>query len=116
MLLFSGILPKLGFFLAQLCLDTQVRGKIGKIVSFSSSSIARKTMVEMLYHAPQWEIPQAWFISFLIGFFLAQLIISFLLLNAYHAPRNHSTLVMEMLDVKNKILCDSLQPKIAHGL
>ena len=32
-------------------------------VAFASSSITRKTMVEMLYGAPQWEIPQAWFVS-----------------------------------------------------
>ena len=32
-------------------------------VSFASSSITIKTMVEMLYAAPQWEIPQAWFLS-----------------------------------------------------
>ena len=63
MALFNGRLPKLGFFLAQLCLDTQVRGNIGKNVSFSSSLIARKIMVEMLFGAPQWEIPQAWFVS-----------------------------------------------------
>ena len=58
-----GNYPGLGFFLAQLCLDTQDRGKIGKNVSFASSSIPRKTMVEMLYGAPQWEIPQDWFVS-----------------------------------------------------
>ena len=63
MVLFNGRLPNLGFFLAQLCLDTQVRGKIRKNVSFSSSSIGIKTMVEMLYSAPQWEIPQDWFVS-----------------------------------------------------
>ena len=61
MVLFNGRLPNLGFFLAQLCLDTQVRGNIGKYVTFASSSIARKTMVDMLYGAPQWEIPQSWF-------------------------------------------------------
>ena len=66
MILFNGRLPKLGFFLAQLCIDTQVRGKIGKNVAFASSSIAIKTMVEMLYGAPQWEIHQAWFVSFSI--------------------------------------------------
>ena len=63
MLLFNGTLPKIGFFLAQLCLDTQVRGKIGKNVAVASSSIAIKTMVEMVYGAPQWEIPQYWFVS-----------------------------------------------------
>ena len=63
MVVFNGRLPKLGFFLAQLCLDTQVRGKIAKNVAFASSSIVRKTMREMLYGAPQWEIPQAWFVS-----------------------------------------------------
>ena len=63
MVVFNGRLPKLGFFLGQLCLDTQVRGDIGKNVSFANSSIARKTMVEMLYGAPQWEIPQDWFFS-----------------------------------------------------
>ena len=31
-------------------------------VAFARSSIAIKTMVEMLYGAPQWEIPQSWFI------------------------------------------------------
>ena len=36
-------------------------------VSFSSSSIARKIMVEMLYGATQWDIPQAWFLSFSIN-------------------------------------------------
>ena len=85
-------------------------------------------MVEMLYGAPQWEIPQDWFVSCSIvstysstmtklmlplldpqlqekkwwrcsmvllngrfpklGFILAQLIISFLLLNVYHDPSN----------------------------
>ena len=35
-------------------------------VSFSSSSIAIKTMLDMLYGAPQWEIPQSWFLSYLI--------------------------------------------------
>ena len=63
MVLFNGRLAKLGFFLAQFCLDTQVRKDIGKNVSFASSSIARKIMVEMLYGAPQWETPQAWFLS-----------------------------------------------------
>ena len=63
MVLFNGRLPNLGFFLAQLFLDTQVRGKIGKNVTFAISSIARNTMVEMLYGAPQWEIPQSWFVS-----------------------------------------------------
>ena len=66
MVLFSGRLLKLGFFLGQLCLDTQVRGNIGKNVTFASSSIARKTMVEMVYGAPQWEIPQYLFVSFSI--------------------------------------------------
>ena len=128
MVSFNGRLPKLGLFFAQFCLDTQVRGNIGKNVSFASSSIARKTMVEMLYGAPQWDIPQSWFISWSIlstysstltklmfpllypqlqekqwwrcsmvllngrfpklGFFLAQWILYFLLLNVYHAPRN----------------------------
>ena len=32
-------------------------------VAFASSSITRKTMVEILYGAPKWDIPQAWFIS-----------------------------------------------------
>ena len=63
MVLFNGRLPKIGLLLAQLCLDTQVRGDIGKNVSFVSSSIARKKMVEMLYGAPQWEILQTWFLS-----------------------------------------------------
>ena len=63
MTIFNGRLPKLGFFLVQLCLDTQVRGNIGNKFSFDSSSIVRKTMVEMLYGAPQWETPQAWFLS-----------------------------------------------------
>ena len=53
-----GNYPGFGFFLAQLCLDTQDRGKIGKNVSFASSSIPRKTMVEMLYDAPQWKFPK----------------------------------------------------------
>ena len=66
MVLLNGRFPKIGFFLAQLCLDTQVRGDIGKNVAFSISSIARKTMVDMLYGAPQWKIPQAWFLSFSI--------------------------------------------------
>ena len=52
MVLFNGRLPKIGFFISQLCLDTQVRGNIGKNVSFTSSSIVRKKMVEMLYGAP----------------------------------------------------------------
>ena len=63
MVLLNGKFPKLGFFLAQLCLDIQVRGNIGKNVALAISSIARKTMVEMLYGAPQWEILQAWFLS-----------------------------------------------------
>ena len=58
-----GDSPSLVSFLSQLCLDTQVTGKIEKNVYFASSSIARKIMVEMLYSAPQWEIPQAWFLS-----------------------------------------------------
>ena len=72
MVLFNRRLPNLGFFLAQLFLDTQVRGNIGKNVSFVISLVARKTMVEMLYGAPQWEIPQAWFLSCSINYlFLA---------------------------------------------
>ena len=39
MVLFNGRLPKLGFFLSQLCLNTQIKGKIGRKVSFSSSSM-----------------------------------------------------------------------------
>ena len=39
MVLFNGRLPKLGFFLAQLCIDTQIKGRK---VSFSSSSNAIK--------------------------------------------------------------------------
>ena len=65
MVLLNGIFPKLGFFISQLCLDTQVRGDIGRNVAFASSSIARKTM-EILYVGPQWEIPQYWFLSFSI--------------------------------------------------
>ena len=64
MVLVNGKFSKLGFFLTQVCLDTQVRGNIGKNFSFSSSSIARKKMVDILYGAPQWEIPQYWFLSF----------------------------------------------------
>ena len=63
MVTLNGKFLKLGFFLPQLCLDTQVRGDIGKKVSFASSSIARKKMVEMHYGALGWEIPQAWFLS-----------------------------------------------------
>ena len=63
MVLLNELFHNLGFFLSQLCLDTQVRGDIEMNVSFSISSIARKTMVEMLYGSPQWEIPLAWFLS-----------------------------------------------------
>ena len=63
MVFINGRFPKPGFFLAQLCLNTLVRMNIGKNVSFASSSIASKTMVEMLYGAPQWNIPQAFFLS-----------------------------------------------------
>ena len=35
-------------------------------VTFSRSSIARKTMVDMLYHSPQGDIPKALFVSFSI--------------------------------------------------
>ena len=48
-------------------------------VSFATSSIARKTMVEMLYVDP---FP-------INGFFLAQFILYFLLLNVYHTPSNN---------------------------
>ena len=117
MVILNGIFPKIAFFLSQWCQDTQVRGKIGRNVAFSSSSIARKTMAEMLYGAPQWEIPQAWFLSCSIVstysttmtklmfpllapqlqdkqwwrcsmFLLAQLVLYFLLLIVYHAPSN----------------------------
>ena len=151
MVLLNGKLSKLGFFLAQWCLDSQVRGNIGKNIAFASSSIARKTMVEILYGAPQWDIPQDQFLSCLIvstysttmtksmfpllapqlqkkqrqrcsmmllngrfhklGFFIVQLIPSFFILNVYHALRNTYTLVMQMLDVKNKLLCDNLVKK-----
>ena len=47
-------------------------------VASASSSIARKKMVEMLYVSPCSKN----------GFFFAQLILYFLLLNVYHAPRN----------------------------
>ena len=113
----------------------------------------------MLYGAPQWEIPQAWFLSCEIvstyswargnigkntfpllapqlqekqwwrcsmvllsgrfpklGFFLAQLTLYFLLLNVYHAPSNTWKLVIEMLDVKNKILCDNMVKKRMNKL
>ena len=33
-------------------------------VSFASSSIVRKTTVDILYGSPQWDIPQAWFLSY----------------------------------------------------
>ena len=62
-MLLNRRLPRICLFLAQLFLDTQVRGNIRKNISFASSSITRKTIVEMLYGAPQWEIPQAWFLS-----------------------------------------------------
>ena len=65
MVLLDGKFPKLGFFLEQLCLHTlELGGRLGRIQynAFDSSSIARKTMVEMLYGAPQWEILQAWFL------------------------------------------------------
>ena len=61
-MLFNGRLPKLGFFLAQLCLDTQIKGKIGRNVAFSSSSNARKKKVEMVNGALQWETLQAWYL------------------------------------------------------
>ena len=63
MVLSNGRFTKIGIFIAQLCLDTQVSGNIGGNVSFDISSIARKTMVEMLYGASQWDILQVWFIS-----------------------------------------------------
>ena len=62
MVLFNERLPKLGFFLAQLCLDTQIKGKIGRKVSFAISSNAIKKKVEMVNGTLQWETPQAWFI------------------------------------------------------
>ena len=37
-------------------------------VAFASSSIERKTMVDMLYGARQWEIPQYWFLSYSINY------------------------------------------------
>ena len=41
-------------------------------VSFASSSIARKTMLDILYGGSQWDITQAWFLYFSINsFFLA---------------------------------------------
>ena len=135
-----GDSPTLAYFLLNCVNILYYNGQVN--VAFASSSIARKLMVEKLYGAPQWEIPEAWFLSFSIvstysttmtklmfpllapqlqekqwwrcsmvllngkfpklGFFLAQLILSFLLLNVYHAPSNTHTLVMEMLDVKTK--------------
>ena len=69
-------------------------------VASASSSIARKTMVEVLYVAP----------CSINGFFLAQLILYFLLLNVYHSPSNTQKLVVEILDVKT-ILCDNMAKK-----
>ena len=128
MVLHNRRFPKLGLFLARFYLDTQVRGNIGKNVSFSSSLITRKSMVEMLYGSPQCNFPQYWFLYCSIvsmysttmtklmfplispqfqekqwrrcsmvllnqrfsklGFFLAQLILTFFLLNVYHASSN----------------------------
>ena len=65
MVLLNGRFPKLGFFLSQLCCILHHYHQVN--VPFASSSIARKTMVEMLDGALQWEIPQAWFISCLIN-------------------------------------------------
>ena len=56
MVLFNGRLPKLGLFLSQLCLNTQIKGKIGRKVVFPSSSM-------ILFNG---RLPK-------LGFFLAQL-------------------------------------------
>ena len=66
MVIFNGRLPKFGFFLAQLCLDTQIKGKIGRKVSFNSSSNAIKKRWRWLMVLFNGRIPK-------IGFFLAQL-------------------------------------------
>ena len=72
MLLLNGRLPKLGFFLAQLCLNTQIKGKIGRKVSFSSSSMVLFNgrlpnigflIAQLFLDTLQWEIPHVWFLS-----------------------------------------------------
>ena len=66
-------------------------------VSFAISSITRKTMVEILYGAPQWEIPQAWFLSYSINsLFIAPKCIP--------CSKQYLDIVMEILDVKNNFV------------
>ena len=68
MVLFNGILPKLGFFLAQLCQDTQIKGNIGRKVSFASSSNVIKKRWRWSMVLFNGRLPK-------LGFFLAQLFI-----------------------------------------
>ena len=62
MVLLNGRFSKVGFFLTQLCLDTPPWWSMKYWLW--CSSIARKTMVEMLYGATWWDILQGWFLSF----------------------------------------------------
>ena len=62
MVLLNGRFSKFGFFLTQLCLDTPPWWSMKYWLW--CSSIARKTMVEMLYGATWWDILQGWFLSF----------------------------------------------------
>ena len=67
MVLLNGKFPKLGLFLCFLLNCVYILHHNDQVnVSFASSSIARKTMVEMLYGAPHQEIPE-------VGLFLSQL-------------------------------------------
>ena len=72
MVLLNGRLPKIGFFLSQLCLNTQINGKIGRKVAFSRSSMVLFNgrlpklglfIAQLCLDTLQWEIPQAWFLS-----------------------------------------------------
>ena len=53
--------PSLIFSVTQLYLDAPPQWQLKYFLW--CSSIARKTMVEMLYGAPQWEIHQVWYFS-----------------------------------------------------
>ena len=64
MVLLNGRFSKAGFFLTQLCQNTPPQWPMKYCLW--CSSIARKTMMEILYGAPQWEILQYWFVSYSI--------------------------------------------------
>ena len=66
MVLFNGRLPKVGFFLSQLRLDTQIKGNIEKKVVFARSSNAIKKRPRWSMVLFNGRLPK-------LGFFLAQL-------------------------------------------